>query len=346
MTIGQLVFTHEDRLRKVIDIMSRRYIGKLIYINCENNIEVRCTPNHLIRVYDEIKQIEYWKAAIELLLTDKLVHPIYPSRYRRIRALNKERYVGLVYNLSVEEDKSYQIKGGLAVHNCDFSMGVEGSYYSKYLDRLRVQGRIGDVPWESAFKVFTAWDLGVRDSTCIIFFQVIGQTIKLIDCYENSKQGLEHYVKVLESKPYSYGKHIAPHDIKVQEFGSGITRIEKAKQLGIKFTVADDISIPDGIEAVRSAYSKIWIDEKNCALLIKALENYRQEYDIKKKVYKSYPLHNWASHFADCMRYLCISLPKTRDGTTPEELSKRYNEAMYGEQSNHPSFFRDDLPNY
>lgn len=223
-----------------------------------------------------------------------------------------------------------------------FNQGVEGAYYSKYIDRMKVSGQIGMVPWESAFKVHTAWDLGVRDSTCIIFFQVIGQTVRIIDCYEKNKEGLEHYVNVIESKPYSYAKHIAPHDIRVQEFGSGITRIEKARQLGIKFTVADDVSIVDGIECVRSSLSKIWIDDKSCAPLIKALENYRQEFDARKKIYKSRPLHDQFSHFADCFRYLCISLPKTKDAVSSEDLDKRYAKARYGNEL--PNFFRDDQP--
>ena len=227
-----------------------------------------------------------------------------------------------------------------------FSQGIEGAYYAKYLDRMRVNNQIGPVPWEPGFKVHTAWDIGVRDSTSIIFFQTIGQTVKLIDCYENSKQGLEHYVKVLEQKPYSYGKHIGPHDIRVKEWGSGMTRVEKAKQLGVKFTIADSISIEDGIEAVRSALSKIWIDQTKCAPLIKALENYRQEYDAKKKVYKSCALHNWASHYADCARYLCISLPKTRDGLSAEDLEKRYREAIYGDQGGLPDIFRDNNGRY
>lgn len=227
-----------------------------------------------------------------------------------------------------------------------FDRGVEGSYYAKYLDRMRVKGQIGIVPWEPGFKVHTAWDLGVRDSTTIIFFQTIGQSIRIIDCYENQKVGLEHYAKVVQQKEYSYGRHIAPHDIKVQEFGSGITRIEKARQLGIKFTIAHDVSIEDGIECVRSNLAKIWIDESQCADLIKALENYRQEFDSKREVYREQPLHDWSSHWADAMRYLCISLPKTRDGLGPEELERRYNEAYYGTQSNMPAIFRDDLPPY
>src|SRR5690606_30702887 len=99
------------------------------------------------------------------------------------------------------------------------------------------------------------------------------------------------------------------------------------------------ITIVDGIEAVRSAFSRIWIDEKSCAPLIKALENYRQEYDVKRKVYKDHPLHDWSSHFADCARYLCISLPKTKDGLSPQDIDRLRNEAIYGEHSQFPKPF-------
>lgn len=225
-----------------------------------------------------------------------------------------------------------------------FDMGVEGAYYAKYLDRMRVKGQIGDVPWEASFKVHTAWDIGVRDSTTIIFFQTIGQVVRIIDTYENSKVGLEHYVKVINQKPYQYGKHIGPHDIRVREFGSGMTRIEKAKQLGINFTIAPDVSIEDGIESVRSALSKIWIDRSQTNF-IKAVEGYRQEFDSKKRVYKNQPLHDYCSHWADALRYMCISLPKTADGLTPEELDRRYNEAM-GFDQNMPAVFRTDLPDH
>jgi hypothetical protein len=88
-----------------------------------------------------------------------------------------------------------------------FEMGVEGSYYSKYIDHAKREGRISDVPWENGFKVHTAWDIGVHDSTTIIFFQTIGQTVRIIDCYENSKEGLEHYASVIQNKPYLYGTH-------------------------------------------------------------------------------------------------------------------------------------------
>lgn len=282
--------------------------------------------NHMFEMHQiaaNSKEWFVWKLTVE------------DTQHISLYDIEKERAEGLMSEDLIQQE-----------YFTSYDLGIEGSYYAKYIDKLKVAGRIGIVPWEESFKVHTAWDLGVRDSTCILFFQTIGQTVRIIDCYENSKQGLEHYAKVLSQKPYQYGKHIAPHDIAVQELGSGITRIEKAKQLGINFTIAPSCSIEDGIETVRSSFSKIWIDEHACKPLIKALENYRQEFDAKKKIYKGFPLHDWSSHMADAARYLCISLPKTRDGLSAEELDKRYYQSQYGSQANLPAFFRDDQPKY
>lgn len=282
--------------------------------------------NHLWELYQIAQQSPDW-FCYKLTVED--------TNHISLHDIEKEKAEGIMSDDLIQQE-----------YYTSFTMGVEGSYYAKYLDRMRVKGQIAQVPWESGFKVHTAWDLGVRDSTTIIFFQTIGQTVRIIDCYENSKVGLDHYAKVIEQKPYKYGKHIAPHDIRVKEFGSGMTRLEKARQLGINFIIASEISIEDGIESVRSALSKIWIDSHSCAPLLKAIENYRQEYDIKRKIYKSHPLHDWSSHWADALRYLCVSLPRTRDGLTPEELDKRYEEAVLGHNRNMPAIFRDDLPEY
>ncbi len=282
--------------------------------------------NHLYTLYEIAKNSDDWfcyKMGVD------------ETQHIPMKEIDKEREDGIMSEDLIQQE-----------YYCSFDMGVEGGFYTKYFDKMRLKGQITQVPWEPAFKVNTSWDIGVRDSTAIIFFQCIGTTVRIIDCYEKNKEGLEHYVNVLESKPYSYGKHIAPHDIRVREFGSGITRIEKARQLGIKFTIAEDIGIFDGIEAVRSTLSKVWIDEVKCKDLIKALENYRQEYDSKRAIYKTQPLHNYASHYADSMRYLAVSLPKTRDGTSPEELDRRYEEAVFGINKSLPSVFRNENDNY
>lgn len=221
-----------------------------------------------------------------------------------------------------------------------FDLGVEGSYYAKYVDRMNLEKRIGTIPWDSSEKVHTAWDIGVRDSTSIIFFQYVNSTIRIIDYYEKSQEGLEHYIKLINSKPYLYGVHIAPHDIAVKEFGTGITRIEKAANLGIRFTLSSKVDICDGIEAVRSSLGRTYIDRSNCDRLIKALENYQAKYDPLKRVYSSSPLHNEWSHAADAARYLFVSLNKISTGMTQKDIEDMRRQAHYGDSSGFPDVFK------
>lgn len=283
--------------------------------------------NHLYDMYNSVKDSPYW-------WTEKLT--VEDTNHIPLSEIQREKEDGLMSDDLIQQE-----------YYTSFTMGICGNYFGRYLDDLRFKQQIGLVPYEPSFPVNSSWDLGIRDNTSIIMWQNIGGTVRIIDCYENSKHGLEHYVNVLKEKGYIYGKHIAPHDIKVTEFGSGITRLEKARQLGIRFTLSGDYSIEDGIEAVRSNLPRCYFDAIKCEPLLKALENYRQEYDQKHRVYKSQPLHNWASHFADSMRYLCVSLPKTRDSMSAQDLESLRNEVFYGsDQSNLPPVFRTDLPSY
>lgn len=227
---------------------------------------------------------------------------------------------------------------------CSFSIGAIGSYYAKYLNRMELNNQVTIVDWEPNFQVHSAWDLGVRDSTSILMFQVIGRQVNIIDMYQNADVGLEHYINVLQSKPYTWGKHIAPHDIQVREFtAGGMSRFEKAAQLGIKFLLAPDMTIIDGIESVRTTLPRIYIDNQKCKILVAALRNYRKVYDSATKTYQSRPLHDANSHVADALRYLCTALPKVQTKADPEALEKRYEEAVYGKKTSLPNFFRDDL---
>ena len=209
-----------------------------------------------------------------------------------------------------------------------FDLGVEGSFYAKYIDDLRRKNQITNVMYDPGLQTVTAWDLGYNDKTVILFAQVTrdGQ-VRIIDYYENNKKGLEHYVKVLKEKDYNYSKHIAPFDIAVHDLGTGISRWKMMHDLGVTFMRYSDKapSIMDGIEAVRRNLPKMWIDERSCGKLLKSLENYRQEYDHKRKVYNLNPLHDEFSHAADAMRYLCVALPKLISNSDPKQLEDRYN---------------------
>lgn len=227
---------------------------------------------------------------------------------------------------------------------CDFSRGVEGSFYGAYLDKARLNGRIGHVPHEPGLLVHCSMDIGVNDATTLLWYQIAGQTVRVINCYSNHSVGLDHYVDILHRERdkwnYKMGRYFAPFDIKVREFGAGaLTRYEQARQMGINYNVLEQIGLQEGINNVWMNFHKIYIDETQCRSLIDALENYRREWDEQRKRHNPIPLKTWACHYADAFRYMVQSLPLCNMQTTkPIDLEKRFQEARYGSDMSHNMF--------
>jgi len=201
---------------------------------------------------------------------------------------------------------------------CSFEAAIIGAYYGKLLNDAEGEGRIGNIPYDPSLPVHTIWDLGMRDATSIWFLQQIGREVRLIDYYEASGASLAHYVKALQGKPYVYGAHILPHDVEVKELGTGITRMETLKNLGLRNPlIAPRLSVEEGINAVRLLLPRCWFDRQKCAQGLEALKQYRHEYDERLKIFRANPLHDWTSHAADAFRYLAQSLhqlPGNNDG--------------------------------
>ena len=199
---------------------------------------------------------------------------------------------------------------------CNWDAAVQGAYYGRLMDDAAQTGRIGRVDYEPGTPVETWWDLGIGDTTAIWFVQRIGREVRVIDFYEMSGEGFPHYAKILQGKPYVYGRHIAPHDIAVRELSSGRSRLEIAESLGIKFDVAPRLPVDDGINAVRVMLPRCWFDAERCKGGLDAMRMYRKDYDEKLKVFRDRPLHDWSSHAADAFRTGCV-MEDPRDITLP-----------------------------
>lgn len=204
-----------------------------------------------------------------------------------------------------------------------FAQSIAGAYYAKQFKKIYADGRICKLPNNDHIPVCTAWDIGVGDSTAIWFFRIVGKEIHVIDFYENSGEGLRHYMTVLKNKGYNYDKsgHYAPHDIMNKEFGSDAkSRYDLAREgyeidgqkYSIKFQVLSRGGIDDGIEQVREILARCVFDEMKCEEGISSLESYRKEWDDKKGCWKDKPLHDHTSHAADAFRYLANSQTKVR----------------------------------
>lgn len=191
---------------------------------------------------------------------------------------------------------------------CSFSASLVGSYYGKLINEMEKDGRITSVPYNPAFEVNTIWDIG-GDGTSIWFFQQVGREPRLIDIYEATGSQLSDEVKMLKDKPYNYGTHILPHDAGHDSVRTGMTMEQQLKDLGLKNTeVLPRDDIDPGIQLVKQLLPQLWIDAAKCKLGIEALKNYQRKWNDERKVFSETPLHNWASHTSDALRYLAIWL--------------------------------------
>lgn len=198
---------------------------------------------------------------------------------------------------------------------CSFDAPFVGAYYGSQMMLADKEGRIlEELPHEPRLLVDTYWDLGVNDTTTIWFIQHYGMEERVIDYFEMSGEGLAYYAKVLRGQvpnyehigSYTYGNHFAPHDIKVKELGTGKSREETARSLGIKFRMVRKHEVGDGIDAVRNVLPLCWFSRKRCQRGIDALSQYRKAWDDKNKIFKDHPHHDWASNGADAFRYFAM----------------------------------------
>ena len=197
-----------------------------------------------------------------------------------------------------------------------FQQSVEGAYYAKQFRWLYTNKRIGQIPDNSHLPVHTFWDIGVGDSTAIWFVREVGEEFHIIDYYENSGEGLRHYMKVLKDRGYEYGEHWGPHDIENREFAADAkSRKELAREgyeidgqmYSLNFKVVPKAGIDTGIESAREILPKCVFDEDKCSEGISHLEGYRKEWDDKRGCWKDKPLHDATSHGADSFRYFAVT---------------------------------------
>jgi hypothetical protein len=191
---------------------------------------------------------------------------------------------------------------------CSFDAAVEGSYYGQILNELEDKKHMQEIPREEISRTFTAWDLGMGDSTSIWVAQLVGTEVRLLDYYENHGVGLDHYVKWIKDNDYLKAEHILPHDVRVRELGTGKSRMEMLEESGLEVKIAPRMGLDDGIQAVRRLLPRCWFNVPQVQTGLNCLRNYRRDYDEKRKIFYERPLHDWSSHGSDSFRYLALGL--------------------------------------
>jgi len=198
----------------------------------------------------------------------------------------------------------------LQEYECSFEAAILGAFYGEDLRKVTDAGQVCRVDYDPHLPTYTAWDLGYRDDTAIWWYQVVRNEIHIIDYFAISGANVAEIAKIVTEKPYKYAKHYLPHDARAKTLAAaGKSVIEQLSEyLGINnMAIVPDLSVQDGIQAVRQMLPMCWFDSERTHDGLEALRQYQREYDEDKKAFRQTPRHDWTSHPADAFRMLAIA---------------------------------------
>ena len=201
---------------------------------------------------------------------------------------------------------------------CSFDAAILGSYWGKVLAQAEKDGRIGKVEIDRAFPVHKAWDIGMDDPMAIWCFQVGHGFINVVDYYEASGFGFDHYADWLKERDYR-GIDWVPHDAKQREPGapSGRSRIQSMIAEGLKPKLVPDHKPMDRINAGRKTIPLAKFDVERCAKGLEALREYKAEWDPDTRTFRKTAKHDWASHGSDAFGHMSVAW---REPIAPDEV--------------------------
>lgn len=198
-----------------------------------------------------------------------------------------------------------------------FLSPVEGAILAREIDQARIDGRVTDCPWDPSLPVNTIWDIGAPINTVVRYFQRKGGMFRFIDTDvikdQDTKEinGLDmtfpERVRHMNAKPYQYGTHYLPHDGGSRDLRDRTTTQQALIGLGLRGTITVVPVTRDkwvSINHMKSMFPT-FIFDKSLTDDLEGLAAYRLRPDpTNAKRFLDEPMHDWASHLADCLRTL------------------------------------------
>ncbi len=189
-----------------------------------------------------------------------------------------------------------------------FAQSVEGCYLAEQLTKARLQDRITTVPHDPSLPVNTFWDLhhGGNDSVCIWFHQRQGLRDHWVDFEEGSGEAYGYYVRKMQERGYTWGRHYLPHDAGRRFPGAEAnpTIEDILGGLGLRdFEVVPRVvDLTAGINQLRDDFNSYWIDETKCSQGLAHLALYKKEWNDRLGCWREKPRQDGHQHAADALR--------------------------------------------
>jgi phage terminase large subunit len=194
---------------------------------------------------------------------------------------------------------------------------LDGAIYATELREAEAANRICNVPYDASKPVSVFCDLGWADHTSLWFVQRIGLEYRVLRAVQDRQKPWPHYLQLIQSFGYVIEGIWLPHDAQAHQLGTGKSIEEITRATGLPVRIVPNLSVEDGINALRTTFPQVWWDKTNCADGLNALRHYRYEVDPVTGQFSRKPLHDDASHYADGARYFAVGM---REGAKTVKL--------------------------
>lgn len=201
---------------------------------------------------------------------------------------------------------------------------VEGAIYKAEIQAAEKEGRIRQVPYDTERPVDTFWDLGFADRVAIWFAQRSAFEIRVLRYFEGDHQAIDYYLREMQRFGYIYGTCFLPWDGGTRSLGTGKSIEELMRAKGFAVQVNKQLSIADGINAVRTIFPQLYFDSNLCADGLQYLRRYQWGPTTALGVPRSQPLHDDASHPADALRTLAVGIKEPARPYKAPEIQSYY----------------------
>jgi phage terminase large subunit len=195
---------------------------------------------------------------------------------------------------------------------------VEGAIYKQELQTMEREGRIRAVPYDPMMPVDLFFDLGFADRVSIWAAQRTPFEIRLLRYFEDDHQAIDYYVREAQTWGYVLGTFFLPWDGGTRSLGTGKSIEEIIRLKGFKVQVNRQLSVADGINAVRTLFPQFYADQSLCADGLQYLRRYQWGPATALGVPRSQPLHDDASHPADALRTLAVGIKEPERQRKPQ----------------------------
>lgn len=181
------------------------------------------------------------------------------------------------------------------------------------------------VEYDEHLPLYVTFDWGVNDPTVIIWIQVNGQETRVIDYYEASDASIEHFISVLNSKPYKRPEMYTGDPAgKARTLTTGTSVIEMLAEKGIYVKTKDGVRIPEQIRITHQRIPNLYVDQTNGERFVECLLNYKYPEKRSSAINQinEIPVHNWASHALRAFEYFCVNYSPIVVGARNERFVK------------------------